>query len=1401
MPLLRKKVFEKQAVPDYLRDDEEVFYCEITNEIFRDYHDFSERMFLCNSMVWTCSMTGKSNLTYLEAVESEEHARQCLKEFPTELKLPILYLATLTKRTFFGEMAEDIFCYAKDRYFIGENVEACFTANKWKDCHILSVIPPPEEQYKHELKNSGNHSPSERFFVPSANLYKYEIEHLDADDNDISEIMIVDSTQLRRKKIHFSRDKSKLFLKQHVEQDSRGIFVIKSTDLERYNIKNIKWDTIFGGPLPNFQSSKNFDKAVNGTRRKKQRQETLSKYLEKNGLVMKKEGQQNKEKKNNLLEQMKKREEEFKKQKQLNDEQKALERQRKKVENMKLAQYFREWSKLKDDLELEDQMKLPIPAPVKCKVPDKYFGDMLAVLEFVHNFPKLLSTKDFFPGGFTLEIIQRALTEKEVAGPLTDLIQMLLVAIFNCQEEESNNYKTDVETLKEINKEKLSTTPSAEEGTHLATLASKWPVKYQGLPISRLPLYSLTVSEILRLHLLSSGARIKETGTKWRYGLRGGYTSEDDPGLFLRLNHAHILKALAIHNVVQLSINDKIKIISCLMNQILTYADVRDVIEDRIEKVRQTKSELKSARIAEKKREVEYVSQRTKLKKEIKDDAPKLQAALDALESENSKKQATNQKKIEKFLKTCNEGQLLLGRDRAYRKYLRFDSVPGVFVNWEDELAGTCLDKITVQYPELASCERSQLMNHIRKLHEVNHKREGSKSPSKSPKKVNGIRKSVSAPDSENCIELFMCTADPMNCPVHKVPSNRQKWSFFHEKEQLEDLIKVLNKRGYRESELKDSLKCDEEKLFTLIAKTPVNLLNPEIPIKIDETEERPVRANGSNKKKDRYEDANLGYPAEMKSEEVLDRALVENILEMEEKITAGALGSLKAKDREKWRNCLQNKDYDEFQKFYTNIYNNNKENKLLKVKKAEKARSRSSTPEISDKDKKEEKEYEDPGGFLGATLAIESEDSDNDRDDIVFLQAESIKLAIQSLAMALCHIAQAVDPKYLKRPLGHADVRPSNKHKDEYDVLERWEQSLLASTSFSQVFLHYGTLDSCVMWSRSALLARCQICRRQKDSENMLLCDSCNLGHHMYCLKPKLTSVPKGDWFCDRCKKEKEKQEKLLSPEPVKKRRRIFVEEEVDEEDDQDSGNEEGGDEEEEESSDEEEMSVDDEDEEDSDLKVELCKTCGSGGEIVTCDKCLSSFHKECITPPLRRLPRSPWTCPPCSSKGKNESRSREKARENGYHSDDFENDEVVQRRSLRRDEKRDDLPLHNAALQELLSDVMKHETAWPFLRPVHLKEVPDYYDIITEPMDFGTIKYKLNMGEYSTDSQLMRDVVLVFDNCNTYNSNADEVYKLGVQLLGYFSKKAKELGLAVPPELEHEEDAAPKTKKRRTK
>lgn len=146
-----------------------------------------------------------------------------------------------------------------------------------------------------------------------------------------------------------------------------------------------------------------------------------------------------------------------------------------------------------------------------------------------------------------------------------------------------------------------------------------------------------------------------------RYAQRGGYTSEDDPGLHLRLFQPHILKALAVHNVVQLPLPDKLQVLSCLINQLLTYADVRDVIEERLEKVKQLKSDLKNLQLMEKKREQEQVTIRLKLKNELKADKAKMKEAMEKLEKENEKKQMETNRKISNVFKSIYELQSYMG--------------------------------------------------------------------------------------------------------------------------------------------------------------------------------------------------------------------------------------------------------------------------------------------------------------------------------------------------------------------------------------------------------------------------------------------------------------------------------------------------------------------------------------------------------------------------------------------------------------------------------------------------------------------------------------------------------------------------------------------------------------------
>lgn len=45
-----------------------------------------------------------------------------------------------------------------------------------------------------------------------------------------------------------------------------------------------------------------------------------------------------------------------------------------------------------------------------------------------------------------------------------------------------------------------------------------------------------------------------------------------------------------------------------------------------------------------------------------------------------------------------------------------------------------------------------------------------------------------------------------------------------------------------------------------------------------------------------------------------------------------------------------------------------------------------------------------------------------------------------------------------------------------------------------------------------------CRICGVDDDYDNVLLCDGCEAEYHTYCLKPPLTKVPEGKWFCPHC-------------------------------------------------------------------------------------------------------------------------------------------------------------------------------------------------------------------------------------------------------------------------------------------
>uniref|UniRef100_A0A1J3DQD0 [histone H3]-lysine(27) N-methyltransferase n=1 Tax=Noccaea caerulescens TaxID=107243 RepID=A0A1J3DQD0_NOCCA len=55
---------------------------------------------------------------------------------------------------------------------------------------------------------------------------------------------------------------------------------------------------------------------------------------------------------------------------------------------------------------------------------------------------------------------------------------------------------------------------------------------------------------------------------------------------------------------------------------------------------------------------------------------------------------------------------------------------------------------------------------------------------------------------------------------------------------------------------------------------------------------------------------------------------------------------------------------------------------------------------------------------------------------------------------------------------------------------------------------------------SDSDLEMVCEECSSGKQPAKLLLCDKCDKGFHLFCLRPILVSVPKGSWFCPSCSK-----------------------------------------------------------------------------------------------------------------------------------------------------------------------------------------------------------------------------------------------------------------------------------------
>ncbi|KAI5189858.1 hypothetical protein NEMIN01_0721 [Nematocida minor] len=104
------------------------------------------------------------------------------------------------------------------------------------------------------------------------------------------------------------------------------------------------------------------------------------------------------------------------------------------------------------------------------------------------------------------------------------------------------------------------------------------------------------------------------------------------------------------------------------------------------------------------------------------------------------------------------------------------------------------------------------------------------------------------------------------------------------------------------------------------------------------------------------------------------------------------------------------------------------------------------------------------------------------------------------------------------------------------------------------------------------------------------------------------------------------------------------------------------------------------------------------------------------------------------------------------------------------------------HAKCLETLNEIVKakyRKINWPFLEPVDEALVPNYYTLITSPMDLSTMRSKLLSHQYATMEEFLSDFELLVNNCHTFNAEGTEVYlcatKLNTQFRQILDQKKK--------------------------
>mmetsp|Transcript_13452 Transcript_13452/g.15418 ORF Transcript_13452/g.15418 Transcript_13452/m.15418 type:complete len:233 (-) Transcript_13452:65-763(-) len=96
---------------------------------------------------------------------------------------------------------------------------------------------------------------------------------------------------------------------------------------------------------------------------------------------------------------------------------------------------------------------------------------------------------------------------------------------------------------------------------------------------------------------------------------------------------------------------------------------------------------------------------------------------------------------------------------------------------------------------------------------------------------------------------------------------------------------------------------------------------------------------------------------------------------------------------------------------------------------------------------------------------------------------------------------------------------------------------------------------------------------------------------------------------------------------------------------------------------------------------------------------------------------------------------------------------------------------------LTTLLQALYDNTDSEEFRNPVDVKGLGlnDYFDIIKNPMDLGTVKKNLKANKYKFVEDCLNDIQLIWDNCKQYNAEGSWIWKIADKLEKFTAKMIK--------------------------